>query len=37
LAEHVRFRASFFATIRAEAPHIAEEWIRQYDRNIRNA
>ncbi len=35
LAEHARFRESFFATIRTEAPQIAEEWIREYDPKFR--
>jgi hypothetical protein len=37
LAEHTRFRESFFATVRAAAPHVADQWIRKHDPNIRNA
>jgi hypothetical protein len=29
LAEHTHFRESLFATIRAAAPHVADQWIRQ--------
>jgi hypothetical protein len=31
LAEHARFRESFFATLRADAPKVAELWIRNHD------
>lgn len=37
LAEHARFRRSLFATIRAAAPHIADQWIREHDPDTRNA
>jgi hypothetical protein len=37
LAEHARFRESFFAAIRAEAPHVADQWIRQHDPKILRA
>jgi hypothetical protein len=37
LVEHTRFRESVFATIRAAAPHIADQWIREHDPNSRNA
>jgi len=37
LAEHACFRESFFATVRAAAPHVAEQWIRRHDPHRRNA
>jgi len=37
LAEHIRFREGFFATLRAAVPQVAEEWIREHDPRMRYA
>ena len=37
LAEHARFRESFFAVLRAETPDVSEQWIRLNDPSLRDA
>jgi len=36
LAEHTRFRASFFDKLRDEAPQVVDQWISQHDPKSRN-